>query len=76
MITYRCAVFLVFSFVTGAAAAQTASGPIVGGRQLQPTQEQVDDKVGDAGQQRSRAAQPDLDYLYNEIMRAAKTPDR
>lgn len=76
MITYRCAIFLALAFLAGAAAAQTASGPIVNGHQLQPTQAQIDDKEGDAGQQRSRAAQPDLDYLYNEIMRAAKTPDR
>jgi hypothetical protein len=54
----------------GIAAAQTPSGPIINGRHLQPTQQQVDDREDYGVRQRDRAVQSEIDHLYSEIMRA------
>ena len=56
----------------GAAAAQARSWPIVEGRQLQPTQQQVDSRVDDRARQRSRGVQSEIDRLYDEIMHGSR----
>jgi hypothetical protein len=60
---------LSLALVIGVAAAQTQSWPIVNGRQLQPTQQQVDSRVDDRARQWSRGVQSEIDRLYREIMR-------
>ncbi len=59
----------------GAAAAQSPPGPIVGGRQLQPTQQELDSREGPAARQWDRRVQSEIDRLYNEIMRASAPDD-
>jgi hypothetical protein len=56
----------------GIAAAQPATWPIVKGRHLQPTQQQVDSRVDDRARQWSRGVQPEIDRLYDEIMRGPR----
>ncbi len=60
----------------GVAAAQLPSWPIVDGRQLQPTQQQVDGKVDNRARQWNRDVQPQIDRLYDEIMRASTPRER
>jgi hypothetical protein len=55
----------------GVAAAQPPSRPIVNGRQLQPTQQQIDSREANASRQWNRAVQSEVDRLYVEIMRAS-----
>lgn len=58
----------------GAAAAQTPHGPIVDGRQLQPTQQQLEsteDKNAVEWNRWNSRVGPEIDGLYDEIMRAA-----
>jgi hypothetical protein len=62
---------LSLALFIGVAAAQTPSWPIVDGRQLQPTQQQVDSKEDNRARQRNRDAQSQIDRLYDEIMRAS-----
>ena len=62
---------LSLALLIGVAAAQTPSGPIVDGRQLQPTQQQVDSKQDDRARQRNRDVQSQIDRLYDEILRAS-----
>jgi hypothetical protein len=59
------------AFTPGITTAQTPSGPIVSGRHLQPTQQQVDNREDHGVRQRDRAVQSEIDHLYDEIMRAA-----
>ena len=63
---------LSLALFIGVAAAQARSWPIVEGRQLQPTQQQVDSRVDDRARQRSRSVQSEIDRLYDEIMRGSR----
>jgi hypothetical protein len=62
---------LSLALFIGVAAAQTPSGPIVDGRQLQPTQQQVDRKQDNRARQRNRDVQSQIDRLYDEILRGS-----
>ena len=59
---------LPLALFIGLAAAQAPSSPIVQGRHLQPTQQQIDSKVDDRARQWSRGVQSEIDRLYDEIM--------
>jgi hypothetical protein len=63
---------LSLALFIGVAAAQARSWPIIEGRQLQPTQQQVDSRVDDRARQRSRGVQSEIDRLYDEIMRGSR----
>ena len=67
---------LLLSVFIGIAAAQPPSWPIVDGRQLQPTQQQIDSREDNAAHQRDRAVQAEVDHLYDEIMRASSPQAR
>ena len=71
MILPTCLLFLSLALTPGITTAQTPSGPIVNGRHLQPTQQQVDNREDYGVRQRDRAVQSEIDHLYDEIMRAA-----
>lgn len=60
---------LPFALLIGAAAAQTPSWPIVNGRQLQPTQQQIESSENIAGRQRERDARSEVERLFNELTR-------
>jgi hypothetical protein len=62
---------LSLAFSIGVAAAQAPSWPIVQGRHLQPTQQQVDSRGDDTVRQWSRGVQSGSDHLYDEIMRGS-----
>jgi hypothetical protein len=66
-----CLLSLSLALTLGIAAAQTPPGPVVNGRHLQPTQQQVDNREDYGARQRDRAVQSEVDHLYDEIMRAA-----
>jgi hypothetical protein len=53
------------------AAAQTPSWPIANGRHLQPTQQQIDSRENNAARQRDRAAQSQVDRIFDELTRDA-----
>ena len=53
-------------------APQAQSWPIVQGRHLQPTQQQVDSKGDERARQQSRRVQSEIDRLYDEIMRGPR----
>jgi hypothetical protein len=63
---------LSLAVLIGGAAAQPPSWPIVKGRHLQPTQQQVDSKGDETARQRSRGVQSEIDRLYDEIMRGPR----
>jgi hypothetical protein len=63
---------LSLALFIGVAAAQARSWPIIEGRQLQPTQQQVDSRVDDRARQRSRGVQSEIDRFYDEIMRGSR----
>jgi hypothetical protein len=63
---------LSLALFSGAAVAQAPSWPIVKGRQLQPTQQQVDSRIDDRARQWSRGVQSEIDRLYGEIMRGPR----
>ena len=65
---------LSLALFIGAAAAQPRSWPIANGRRPQPTQQQIESRAGNAARQWNHAVQPEVDRLYDEIMRAAATP--
>ena len=67
---------LASALCIGAAAAQTASGPVVNGHRLQPIQQQIDPRQHQRAGPRNHNVQPDIDTLYDEIMRAAAPPGR
>ena len=60
---------LSLALFIGVAVAQAPSWPIVQGRHLQPTQQQVDSRVDDRAREWSRGVQSEPDRLYDEIMR-------
>jgi hypothetical protein len=74
VIIRACLLSLPSALVIGAAVGQTPSWPIVNGRQLQPTQQQIDSKEDERTRQRNRDGQSDIDRLYEEITRAAAPP--
>jgi hypothetical protein len=63
---------LSLALFIGAAAAHPPSWPIANGRRPQPTQQQIDNREDDAARQRNRAVQPEVDRLYDEIMRGPR----
>ena len=63
---------LSLALFIGVAAAQVPSWPIVNGRHLQPTQQQVDSRIDDRSRQWSRGVQSEIDGLYDEIMRGPR----
>ena len=63
---------LSLALFIGAAAAQEPSWPIVKGRHLQPTQQQVDSRIDDRARQWSRGVQSEIHGLYDEIMRGPR----
>jgi hypothetical protein len=72
MLIKTSALSLSLALFIGVAAAQARSWPIIEGRQLQPTQQQVDSRVDDRARQRSRGVQSEIDRLYDEIMRGSR----
>jgi hypothetical protein len=71
VIIRACLLSLSSTLFITVAAAQTPSWPIVDGRHLQPTQQQVDRKQDDRARQRNVDLQSDVDRLYDEITRRA-----
>ena len=63
---------LSLALFIGVAAGQAPSWPIVNSRHLQPTQQQVDSRTDDRARQWSRAIQPEIARLYDEIMRGPR----
>ncbi len=63
---------LSLALFIGVAAPQAQSWPIVQGRHLQPTQQQVDSRIDDRARQWSRGVQSEIDRLYDEIMRGPR----
>jgi hypothetical protein len=62
-----CALLLSWMLFIGASAAQTPYGPTANGRQLQPTQQQLESTWN----RRNNRDQREVDSLYNAIIRAA-----
>ena len=60
----------------GIAAAQPRSRPINNGRRPQPTQQEIDTRADHAARQWGRAVQPNVDRLYDEILRASEQQGR
>jgi hypothetical protein len=54
-----------------AAAAQTPLGPTIGGRHLQPTEQQVESRENGGAREWNSHTQSEIDPLYCEIMGAA-----
>jgi hypothetical protein len=71
MISRVCLLSLSSTLFITVAAAQTPSWPIVDGRHLQPTQQQVDSREHGHAGQRNVDLQSDVDRLYDEITRRA-----
>jgi hypothetical protein len=63
---------LSLALFIGLAVPQAQSWPIVNGRHLQPTQQQVDSRIDDRARQWSRGVQSEIDRLYVEIMRGPR----
>jgi hypothetical protein len=63
---------LSLALFIGVTAPQAQSWPIVQGRHLQPTQQQVDSRLDDRARQQSRRVQSEIDRLYDEIMRGPR----
>ena len=61
---------LALSLVLMAAAA-AAQPPIVGGRQHQPTRQEIANRLSPAARDWTDRAEPETDRLYDAIMRAA-----
>jgi hypothetical protein len=71
------ALFLSLTLFVGVAAAQPPSWPIVHGRQLQPTQQQLEgtsDRNATEWTRWNNRVQPDVDRLYDEIIHATTQP--
>lgn len=60
---------LASALLAANAPAQTPSWPIANGRHLQPTQQQIDSRENNAARQRDRAAQSQVDRLFDELAR-------
>jgi hypothetical protein len=72
MLIKTSALSLSLALFIGPHAAQAPSWPIVKGRHLQPTQQQVDSRIDDRARQLSRGVQSAIDRLYDEIMRGPR----
>jgi hypothetical protein len=57
--------------LAGAAAAQSLPGPIAGGRQHQPTWQEIDNRGDAPARQWNRWAQSETGRLYDEVIRAS-----
>lgn len=68
-----CLLSLSSALSMGAAVAQTPTWPIVNGRQLQATQQQIDTRNADRTREWNRRVQSDVDRLYDELMRETPT---
>ena len=66
-----CVLSLLFALPVSTAAAQTQPGPIVNGRQPQPTAQKVESKSGNRSREQDARDQSNIDRLYDQIMRAA-----
>jgi hypothetical protein len=75
MIIKTCLLSLSLALFIGSAAAQSRQGPIVNGRQPQPTEQQVESREDFRPRDRDVRVRSDIDRLYDAIMRAA-TPQR
>jgi hypothetical protein len=60
---------LSLALVIGVAAAQTPSWPIVNGRHLQPTQQQIESRENIIARQRDRDAQSEVGRLFDALTR-------
>jgi hypothetical protein len=67
------AAVLLTGITSDVAAAQTPHWPIVNGRQLQPTQAQLESTHDVQWNRWNSRVQPEVDRLYDEIMRATQT---
>jgi hypothetical protein len=76
MVIKACALSLSLALFAGIAAAQTPSGPTIGGRHLQPTEQQVESRQGNRASAWNTHTQSEVDKLYREIMRAATRVQR
>ena len=76
MIIKTCLLPLSFALLIGSAAAQTRPSPIVNGGQPPPTEQQVDSREAGRARERDVRIPPDIDRLYDEIMRAATPQPR
>jgi hypothetical protein len=76
MIVKTCVLSLSFALFIGMTAAQTPSEPIVKGRHLQPTQQQIDSRESNARRQWDSHVQWEIDHLYDDIMSSAGRPAR
>jgi hypothetical protein len=65
---------VLLAITNGVAAAQMSHGPIVDGRQSQPTQAQLESTHDVQWNRWNNRVQPDVDRLYDEIMRATTQP--
>ncbi len=74
MLIKTSVLLLSLALFIGVAAAQapSPSWPIVKGRHLQPTQQQVDNRGDERARQWSRDVQSKIDRLYDEIMRGPR----
>jgi hypothetical protein len=57
------------ALLAGNAVAQTPSWPIANGRHLQPTQQQIFGKENNTARQRDRDVQPEVDRLFDVLIR-------
>jgi hypothetical protein len=68
----RASALLSAALLAGVAwPADTLSGPTVNGRQLQPTEQQVESKEDNRARGWNVRVQSQIDRLYGEIMHAA-----
>jgi hypothetical protein len=64
---------LSWALPIGPAVAQPPTWPIVNGHQLQPTRQQLDTRNADRSREWNRRVQPEVDRLYEELMRETPT---
>jgi hypothetical protein len=76
MIIKTCALSLSAALFASVAAAQTLSSPTVNGRQLQPTEQQVESREGNRARAWDAHVQSEINRLYGEITRAAARVQR
>jgi hypothetical protein len=76
VITKTCLMLAASALVVGVAAAQTLPGPIVNGRHLQPTEQQVESREDDRAREWNARVQSEIDRLYRELIPAATRAPR
>jgi hypothetical protein len=72
MLINMSALSLSLALFIGVVVPQAQSWPIVNGRHLQPTQQQVDSRIDDRTRHWSRGVQSEIDRLYGKIMRGPR----